>query len=99
MPQITVYIKDEDMELWKALPSKAGAIRDMLHGTSITKPTKAESEEVNHDMEYMKSLPIGEQVEMMGYKWDPTVKKAWDESNERYWPVVVMNGLVEVMTG
>lgn len=31
MPQVTVYVKKEDMERWKAVPDKADFIRRALH--------------------------------------------------------------------
>lgn len=34
MPQVTVYIRNEDLEQWKALENKSQAISDMLNGGS-----------------------------------------------------------------
>ena len=96
MPQITVYIRNEDLDKWKALPNKAQAVRDMLNKTSTTTKQPEPVEDEDYDLEQMRDLPISEQVEMLGYKWDRTVKMAWDESQERHWPVVVTNGLAEV---
>lgn len=36
MPNVTVYIRNEDLEKWKALKNKAGAISMMLNGEEGT---------------------------------------------------------------
>lgn len=42
MPQMTVYIRNEDLDKWKALPNKAMAISNMLNSTHVGRPPKVE---------------------------------------------------------
>ena len=97
---MNIYIRpDNEQHLRAHKGSMSGLINDLLDAHFSGKPVaikEGPEEEDNYDLEQMRDLPINEQVEMLGYKWDRTIKMAWDESQERHWPVVVTNGLAEV---
>lgn len=44
MPQVTVYIKEKDLELWKKLKYKSNFIHEALHSVDIETYNKAAGE-------------------------------------------------------
>jgi hypothetical protein len=46
MPQVTVYIREEDLELWKAVEKKSQFIHMALRGNDIPKVNKAIDERI-----------------------------------------------------
>lgn len=87
MPQQTVYIRNADMERWKALENKAAFISKHLNNEPepdyIEKPEKRGSSSIK------------EQLEELGLKHDHTLPgQAWSETDQTYVPYKIVDGEV-----
>lgn len=56
MPKVTVYIRKEDYELWKAVKEKTGFLHNALNGEGFILETGEDPQDVKPAMEIVKGL-------------------------------------------
>lgn len=54
MPQVTVYVRDEDLDKWKAIEHKSQFLHDAIHGTVYGEGFKSEKDVE----EFLKPRPL-----------------------------------------
>lgn len=82
MPQVTVYVREEDIEKWRAIEHKSQFLHDAIHGTVIGKDFETK-QDVRDFVSPPKIRPLAEVIEddpLADLEW---VEKegTWDKRN------------------
>jgi len=71
MPQVTLYIRNEDLEKWKQLQDKSEAVHRMLNNVTTKQPELVEDEE---------------ESDFSGYAYDPATNLIYDRETQEQVP-------------